>query len=231
MLAAVVEYLMAAFLAASVGAAELTTRYRDAPAEVLKLWATWTYIGLNAAAGVAALFVINAFGWTFGASGDATSVARVAAAGIGAMAVFRSTLFSVRVGDVDVDAGPHALLKAILGTLDRAVDRKRAQHRSRVVGEAMKNVDFEKAKQALPADALALMQNVSPEEQRAVGNEVSKLVDAEGLSATVKSRNLGLLLLNVTGEDVLNASVDALSKEIKRDEKGTSTRDDLTPSA
>lgn len=208
-------FLGAASVAALVGTGELAARYRDAPKDVLSSWPAILYVGLNALAGAVALWVIDAFGWTFGADGAALPVVKTAAAGLGAMAVLRSALFTVRVRDVDVEAGPHALLNVILGTVDRAVDRKRAHRRSMVVQEIMASVDFDKARDALPSDCLALMQNVTEDEQKAVANEVARLESAVHLSATVKSRNLGLVLLNVVGETVLRASVDALSDEIR----------------
>ena len=218
-LASLANSVLAATLGALVGATELVARYRDAPKDVLRLRAAILYIGLNALAAGIALIVIDAFGWTFGMKSDAVPVVKVAVAGLGAMALFRSALFTVRTGDVDVDAGPHALLKVILGTVDRAVDRKRAYRRSITVKEIMAGVDFDKARQALPAYCLALMQNVSVEEQQAVANEVAKL-EAADLGQTIKSRSLGLLLLNVIGEDVLRASIDALSDEIKQSSSG-----------
>ena len=68
---------------------------------------------------------------------------------------------------------------------------------------------------------MTLMQNVPREEQRAVAEEVRSLVNSPDLNGTVKTLNLVLALLNVVGEDVLRASVEALGGEIEPD--GTST--------
>src|SRR5208282_5750272 len=84
-------------------------------------------------------------------------------AGVSAMAFFRTSLFVVRAGDRDVGVGPSGFLQIFLTAADRAVDRKRAAARSKAVVEAMKDVDYDKAKSALLPYCLALMQNISEE--------------------------------------------------------------------
>lgn len=219
---ALAQYLVVSLVAASVGVSELVARYRDAPLDAVRRPPAVLYVAVNAVAGFTALVVIDAFGWTFGASdGFAAQIVEVAVAGLSALAVLRCSVFTVRVGDADVHCGPNALIRIILDAADRAVDRGRAQRRSQVVQEIMKNVDFEKAKQALPSDCLALMQNVPTEEQEAVTKEIESLEAEIALGEVLKARQLGLVLLNVVGEDVLRASVEALGGEIEPD--GTST--------
>ena len=80
----------------------------------------------------------------------------------------------------------------------------------------MSAVDFEKANQALPAYCLTLMQNVPAEEQNAMKDQVSKLdVGGQGGGTMPRARLLGLILIDVVGEDVLRASVEALGDEIR----------------
>jgi len=217
-----VSYVVVTILAALVGIVELIARYPDAPTDVVRRLPGCIYVALNATAGAVALLVIDEFGWTFGSAPDgATRIVQVAVAGLSAMAVLRSALFTVRVGKMDVAVGPNLLLAVVLAAADRAVDRNRANRRNAVVVQIMDSVDFDKAKKALPSYCLTLMQNVSREEQRAVSKEVKSLANSPDLNGTVKTLNLGLVLLNVVGEDVLRASVEALGGEIEPD--GTST--------
>jgi hypothetical protein len=90
-------------------------------------------------------------------------------AGVSAMAFFRTSLFVVRAGDRDVGVGPSGFLQIFLGAADRAVDRQRAAARAEAVAKVMKDVDFDKAKGALPEYCLALMQNVPEEDQQSLG--------------------------------------------------------------
>ena len=111
-------------------------------------------------------------------------------------------------------AGPSALMKIILDAADRAVDRGRAQRRSSAVQGIMKDVRFDKAIKKLPSDCFALMQNVSAEEQEAVLKEVTSLDNDDSLGNMPRARQLGLVLMNVVGEDVLRQSVKALKAQI-----------------
>ena len=210
------SYFIVMLVAALVGIVELIARYRDAPTDVLRRLPAVIYVTINAAAGAVALLVIDEFGWTFGIAQDgATRITQVAAAGLSAMAILRAAVLTVRVGDVNVGVGPNLLLMVVLDAADRAVDRDRANRRNVLVVEIMDGVDFDKAKKALPSYCLTLMQNVPEEEQRAVAEEVKSLSKALDLNRTVRTLNLGLALLNVVGEDVLRASVEALGDEIR----------------
>ena len=208
-------YVVVALLAAVAGAVELVARYRDAPGDALRQGPAVLYVTVNALAGMTALLVFDSFGLRFGAPDGAEHLVRTAAAGFAAMTMLRSGVLTIRVGSNDVDVGPNWVLKIILGAADRAVDRAQAHRRSTFVGEIMSEVDFDKARAALPSYCLALMQNVTEEEQRDIGRVVASLEADEQLGPEAKTRRLALVLLNVVGEDVLRASVQALGDEIR----------------
>src|SRR2546421_3297513 len=195
-------YLIVASLGALVGGAELISRYRDRPGSLIRVPSTWLYVLINAGAGVAALLLIHAFGWSFGAHDpDSVRATQVLVAGLGSMALFRSSVFTVRVHDEDVAVGPSALLSALLAAADRGVDRVRAQHRSSEARKMMSRVSFDKARLALPTLCLALLQNVSAEDQR----DLRVAVDALGgsdMTDPQKALSLGLLLMNIAGPEV-----------------------------
>jgi len=163
---------------------------------------------------VGALGLIQNYDWRFGATGEAAiRWTRALVAGIGAMALFRSSLFTVRAGDRDIGVGPAGLLQIFLGAADRGVDRRRAQSRASKVAALMKDVDYTKARRPLPAFCLALMQNVPSEEQQELAKALAVL-DQSDVTPSIKSRLLGLEVMNVVGEDVLKQAVDSLGDEI-----------------
>jgi hypothetical protein len=135
-------------------------------------------------------------------------------AGVSAMAFFRTSLFVVRAGDRDVAVGPSGFLQIFLTAADRAVDRKRAAARSAAVVEAMKGVDYAKASKALPPYCLALMQNVSPEDQQVLDRALEAL-DRQEAEPAVKALLLGVELINVVGVDVLTTAVGSLGDQIR----------------
>jgi hypothetical protein len=208
-------WLGVAALGAAVGLAELVTRYRDQPSALLSSISFWIYLLMNASASIAALALINVFGWDFGIDEMAARTAtQVLVAGLAAMTLFRSSLFNLRIGAEDVAIGPNAVLTSLLSVVDRAVDRRRAADRSKSIVDTMGGVSFGKAKIALPAYCLQLMQNVPLDEQQ----KLRTAVEALGLSDMddeLKSLNLGLLLTNTVGPVVLTAAVRDLGSKIR----------------
>src|SRR5712692_71545 len=152
------RYIAVFYIGALVGTGEIVSRYRDAPERALWTVSALLYILINAAAACVALYVIGVF--KVAATGDPLRiiVTQVLMAGFGAMAFFRTSLFTVRVGDQDVAIGPVAFLQVVLGATDRAVDRIRAEARAVSVTDSMEGVSFDRAWTALPAFCFTLMQ-------------------------------------------------------------------------
>ena len=78
----------------------------------------------------------------------------------------------------------------------------------------MKDVDYAKAKVALPPYCLALMQNVSQEDQLELDRSL-KDVDEGPAEPSVKALLLGIELINVVGADVLTTAVKSLGEQIR----------------
>ncbi len=131
------------------------------------------------------------------------------------MALFRTSLFVVRVGREDVGIGPSSILAVVLQAVERAVDRGRAEVRDGFIAGLMKTVDFQKAFEALPAYCIALMQNLSEQDQQAFARQVKDIRDSQA-PQRAKSYLLGLALLNLVGEDVLKSAVKTLGDEIRQ---------------
>jgi hypothetical protein len=207
-------YVIACLVGALVGTAELASRYRDRPASLLGAPGAWVYVLLNAAASGVALLLIRTFDWRFGATtADSVDAIQVLVASVSALALFRSSLLTVRIGGQDVAVGPSTLLATLLTVADRSADRIRARDRSRQVTEIMAGVSFTKAQAALPTFCLALMQNVPPQEQHDLAIAVDAL-RAGQMTDVQRTYALGLLLMNLVGPDVLTHAVDALKSEI-----------------
>jgi hypothetical protein len=187
----------------------LVSRYRDDPRAAVRSWPALVYLAINMAASAGALGIVLGNGGI----GQKRWV-QVLLAGVSAMAFFRTSFFTVRAGDRDVGIGPAASLQIFLVAADRQVDRLRAQARSNAVGEIMKGVDYAKAFEGLPPYCLALMQNVSPEDQQQLGQALKRLEQDAG-EPSVKVRLLGLELINVVGIDVLTTAVRSLGDEIR----------------
>lgn len=201
-------------LGALVGAGELVSRFRDEPTRAIASFPGALYLTVNGVASVAALVTLWVFGWDPAPdSPEQTRLLQILAAGFGAMAVFRSALFTVRLGGTDIGVGPVAFLQIMLAAIDRAVDRKRARERAERVLTIMDGLQFADLFASLPAFSFALMQNLSPEDKTAISEQVTKLAAAQ-MPEEAKVLNLGLLLMNYVGEAVLEEAVKALRKQL-----------------
>lgn len=208
-----IGYVLVAALGAAVGMGELIARYRDEPVKALRSSAAAVYVAVNVMASLSALAAIQIFGWFSATPPTAQSqLTQVLIAGFGAMAVFRSSLFVVRVGTDDVGIGPVAFLQIILGASDRAVDRKRGVDRAPRVSEIMKGLEFNDIAEAFPPYAMALLQNVDPADAEELGDRVKGIRDSK-MNDRLKVLNLGLVTMNVVGEDVLEAAAKAFRKD------------------
>ena len=201
------ECVGAAAVGALVGLAELVARYREAKL-IWRSPAAYVYLALNAAASLVALYF-------FEKQFALKSVELALASGVGAMALFRTSLFVVRVGDADVAIGPGGFLQLLLGAADRGVDRLLGARRSKVVAEIMTGVVFSKAYESLPVSCLNLVQGLPAGEQQSLGQDIRDLVTNSSMPDPSKSYNLGLILIQAVGEDVLRAAVQALGGALR----------------
>jgi hypothetical protein len=203
------------FLGAMVGVTELVARYRDRPEAAIQSNPGLLYIAINAALALILLWLIRSSQLRLpsvpatGASLGAT-LTQVLTAGIGGMALLRTSIFTLRVKDTDIAIGPAALLQVVLSAADRACDRLRAGPRADRVKQIMRGVSFARARLALSMHCLALMQNITADERLALMQAISALAADKDLGDEVKSYILGLMLMTYVGEDVLAQAVSAL---------------------
>jgi hypothetical protein len=198
------QALIVASLAGLVGLAELLGRYRSDPKYALRHSpAAWLYIVLNAGAGVVALFLIRAFGWTFGHT-DHVVLWRILIAGFGAIAFFRSSLFMAKIGGSDVGVGPSLVLGTLLDACDRDVDRKSAEDMSKVMRpERLAGLDPNSVMYALPVLCLALMQNFAAGEQAQLFADLTNVRTNETLSPQAKMRAVSVQLAKNLGSQLV----------------------------
>lgn len=206
-----ISYAAVSLIGAMVGATELMSRYPDSPFRAVRNLSGFFYTLLNAIGAVLALYFIQRFNWDFGLTSMMTEVqvelTQTMAAAFGAMSILRSSLFNVRVGDHDLAVGPAAVLQVLLSATDRQVDRMRAEQRSEAIKKAMAGIDsYAQIKIALPTHCMALMQNVSADEEKQI-RQVADNIEKLEIADCLKVLNLGLVLMNIVGDGVLKTAV------------------------
>lgn len=201
-----------------VGFIELISRYRDAPFRTALTYPGLFYMLINGVVAVMALLLIRLFGWNFMPSGanatpEVDRWTQVLVAGLGAMSVFRSSLLVIGKGDEEVSIGPSAVLEILLDTIDKEVDRFRAQSRARFVKALMKDTTYDDAKRGLPYICMAMMQNLGEKEGKEIVNAPGKAELYPTTTPEVRKLRLGLILMDVVGEDVLRQAVEIMKKD------------------
>ena len=190
-------------IAGSVGVAELLSRYRSSPAFSAKQPAALAYVVVNAAAGVIALYLVRAFGWTFGQTQN-VALWRILIAGFGALALFRSSLFVTKIGATDVNVGPSLVLGALLDACDRTVDRASAERLSEGIADGkLGSLNPGAVGTALPVICLALMQNFAPSDQALLAADLNKVRQDASLTPDVQMRAVIIQLSKYLGPKVV----------------------------
>ena len=208
--------LGAAGLGALVGVSELVARYTDLPEDALTAWPGLLYITVNILAACAA-FGLAHYGDLLNLKDkESRLLTESLVAGIGAMAFFRSAVFTVRVGSSDVAVGPASILQVIMTAVDRACDRERARPRAEFISRLMNGVSFDAAADILPQFCFSAMQNVSVSDQQLVLEWVKQIKAAKDIGDDQKTLLLGLRLLNIVGTDVLELTINGLGPRIRR---------------
>lgn len=205
----VVNYGFAIEIGLVLGATEMISRYRDDPLAPLVSVPGAFYILINGGAAALAFYLMVVL------KVPIKEPMRTLAAGLGAMAFFRSGIFMARFGNTDVAIGPNVILQTILSALDRTYDRQRAVPRSKAVAEIMSGLSFVQIVEALPTLCFDLMQNVSAAEIAAFQDQKRLLAAATAINDEQKVLSLGLALFNIVGEGTLRAAVGALGGNVR----------------
>lgn len=202
-----IDWLASALLGASVGWIELLSRYKDEPVRLLAIGSAHVYASLNSAGSLAALYAIHVFAWDFGATDPGASrVLQVLLSGVGGMAVLRSSLFNLKIGNSVVPVGPSVMLITLLAVADNGVRRARVRRRAPLAQAIMKGISFQDTGSTLVSYCVRLMQNLADEDEKIIRKGADSIA-RENLADSHKSVLLGLLLLDYLGPDALEAAV------------------------
>lgn len=216
-----IQFIFAGMLSGLLGIAELISRYRDEPEAIFRLFASYLYIFFNVLIGISALYaiqIIEPAGLTTTA-GDPTaeqlkvSFYQVLVAGFGGAAFFRTAIAKTKVGDMEIGVGPSFVIDTFLGTTDRSIDRRRAQHRTFTVPEKMRGIPPQFAAVDLTDFCVTAMQNLPAEQEKTLKTRTASYASSQ-LNDNVKSMLIGFAITEYVGPNVLFESIGQLANEI-----------------
>jgi hypothetical protein len=198
-----------------VGLSELLSRYRDEPLLAATTNSGLGYLVLNGIISLSAFAVMRKYSAQIfpGIQGDLFLTSIVS--GFGAMAIFRSKLFTFRSTDgKDYPIGPSIVLDAVLKTLDSKIDRRRATERQIEVFDSIDGLKFKPVADYIEA-SLNAFQNLSQEDKAqiiAVIDQYRKLPDWPD---TLKCLGLGFAFLTIAGDENFEQVIENVQKYIK----------------
>lgn len=195
-----------------VGFAELLSRYKTV-SSIIKSKSSWTYLVINGISSVLGLWLIEELKLLENFSNNST--VKVLIAGTSSMAILRSSFMNVKIGKEKTDIGLSALLNVFLSAAETSFDQYKSKEDLSKINDIMENVDFEKAKIALPKTCHELMKTFSDETLSNIGDKISK-IPSEISDPDVQSIHLGLILYEETGSELLEDAVKVLGKSIEK---------------
>ncbi|MDX6496999.1 MAG: hypothetical protein QOG23_259 [Blastocatellia bacterium] len=206
-----VYLFLCACFGASVGAAEILSRYKDEPFIAIMSPPGLRYMGLNAGMSLAAFYILYHFRQTIKVE-DPLTISVIA--GFGAMVVMRSKIFNFKTDKGETYAvGPDAVLSTFLTSVDRQIDRYRASRRQDLVYEETQSVIDPQSAPEFLKTFLVSYQNLSNDERAFVDSEIKRIYEGTDFkSPRLKFMVIAFGFLNIMGEKNFKALVDQLKK-------------------
>jgi hypothetical protein len=213
----VVQYAaVATFLfGVSVGLSEILSHYRDEPMAAAATAFGMAYLLLNGLLALAAFAVLRKYPTQiFPAVKDDYFLTAVFA-GFGAMAIFRSKLFTYRTDDgKDIAIGPSIVLETIFKTIDAKIDRRRATARQVRIFEQLHDVrDFSGMANYIEA-SLFSFQNLSQDDKTQIKTILDQYRGMTAWPDTLKCMGVGFAFLNIAGDENFDQVVNNLKRFI-----------------
>lgn len=202
-LASHVRVAEASFLfGALVAVSEISSRYKDEPLQACLSPYGIVYVVLNGTISLAALVLILHFNAQFGSIANDPILAALTA-GFGSSAVMRTRLAVLKGDDnKDVSIGPDFVLKILLSTVDKYVDRYRAVRRQALVVELLDKMrglgPFKDAANYL-SYALLAFQNIDPAFKEQLSQTFNSY-DRAVLPIDIKFMAMGFIFIDLVGE-------------------------------
>ena len=206
---------------------ELLARYRDDPWRAVWSWPAFAYAIINGGAALLVGWWLATFFPALVTAADPDTVAALTqqkksipvdgtrlaiVAGLGSLAVMRTSLLKLRVNSGDeIAIGPAVIVDQLLAVVDRSVDRHLAEPRAAIASELVGQIDFDLHRTSLVALCLVLLQNPSPTEQQQMSSVSQALAGRTDIPSSTKATSLLLTLLGLVGEVVLRQAVKQVS--------------------
>lgn len=197
-----------------VGLSEILSRYRDEPLLAATTNIGLSYLILNGMLSVAAFAFMRHYSENIFPAVKSDLFLTAIISGFGAMAVFRSKLFTFHSTDgKDYAIGPSIVLDTVLKTIDSKIDRRRATERQAEVFDSIIGLNFKDVANYIEA-SLGAFQNLSQDDKSDVKSVIDQYRQLSDWPDSLKSLGLGFAFLTIAGDENYGQVIGNLKKYI-----------------
>ena len=200
------------------GFAELLQRYKEwkyifgknAEKEESVLGYVISYILLNGVVSIIAFLLIKFFNNENISNISSFEIQNIIIAGFGGMMILRSSIFSIKQNNKNVEIGLATVVQIFLDTIDRKINHNIAAKRVCDIHEIMQDVDFELSQIELPSLCIEFIDYFTEEDSKNLQDKIKKISEDNRLSNVNKSLQLGREIAKYCDTEILRRVIKKL---------------------
>ena len=168
------------------------------------------YIFLNGIVSILALWLIKFFKNESISDINSFETLSIIIAGFGGMMILRSSIFSIKQNNKDVEIGFATIVQTLLDIIDKKINHNIAAKRVCDIHEIMEDVNFEFAKIELPALCIEFIDYFTDEDSKNLRNKITEIDKDSNLSDINKSLQLGREIAKYCDTEILRRVIKKL---------------------
>jgi len=193
------------------GLAELINRHSNIKL-IFTLFLGWLYIGINGIVSIIAFLLIKYFKGPIAST--EIEITYIIVAGFGAMMILRSSIYSIKIKDKQVDIGLGQILQTFLNAIEKSFGTNSGELQMTEIEEIMRNVDFVKAKDSLTMLCVSYRDNFSQEDSESLNQSIESIANTS-IPNKVKAMQLGKSISKFLSTKLLKKAVNILGNDIR----------------
>jgi len=184
------------------------------------------YIFLNGIVSIFAFWLIKFFQNESISNISSLETQNLIIAGFGGMMILRSSIFSIKQNNKDVEIGFASVVQALIDIIDRKINHNIAARRICDIHELMEEIDFESAKAELPALCIEFIDYFTDEDSKNLRDKITEIDKNNDLSNVNKSLQLGREIVKYCDRELLKRVIKKLP-HIKIKPQNEKTKDEF----
>lgn len=197
-----------------VSLSELISRYNEGR-YIFKVIYSYLYLLLNGVFATGAYLLVKYFKNENLDEISKLEINYIIIAGFGGMMLLRSSLFSIKHKDDQIDIGIGAIAQIFLDAIEKKMNANAAVIRMERINALMKNIDFDKAVNKLSTFCISYIDNFSKEDEDNLAKQIERVKNIADLDNLNKVLQLGRYISMYCNYNVLEKAIEVLGDQIK----------------